>query len=89
MFQTALPSALRLDLAANSAKLAERLGSNFYLVVYGESGTGKSALVKTFLETRFPKAARVRLAPKQPGQALDQSAATLPGLVLDKAGVPP
>jgi hypothetical protein len=64
LIQTALPSGARLDFTSEIDKLREQLGANPCLVVYGESGTGKSALVKMYLEAHFPKAARVWLAPE-------------------------
>ena len=73
LIQTALPSGARLDLVSDSVRLREQFGTNPCLVVYGESGTGKSALVKRFLETHFLNAARVWLAPEHLEQALDET----------------
>ena len=71
--KTALSSGARFDLMSNSGRLREQLGANPCLVVYGKSGTGKSALVKSFLETHFPKAARLWLVPEHLEQALDEA----------------
>jgi hypothetical protein len=73
LIQTALPSGARLNLVPDSDRLRERLGANPCLMVYGESGTGKSALVKRFLETHFPNAARVWFAPEHLEQVLDEA----------------
>ena len=73
LIQTALPSGARLEFVPDIDRLGEKLGTNACLVVYGESGTGKSALVKSFLETHFPRAARVWLAPEHLEQALNEA----------------
>lgn len=54
MIQTALPSGARLDFRSECDRILMELGTEPCLVVYGESGTGKSALVKVFLDTHFP-----------------------------------
>jgi hypothetical protein len=73
LIQMALPSGARLDLVADSDELCRQLGVNPCLAVYGESGTGKSALVKGFLERHFPNAVRVWFAPEHLEQALDEA----------------
>jgi hypothetical protein len=73
VIQTSLPSGAGLDLRSDSGRLLRELDVQPCLAVYGESGTGKSALVKVFLETHFPKAARVWLAPEHLEQALNEA----------------
>jgi ABC-type glutathione transport system ATPase component len=41
--------------------------------MYGDSGTGKSALVKVLLDTHFPTATRVWLAPEHLEQAVNEA----------------
>jgi hypothetical protein len=52
----------RVELAE---KIAQGLVSNQSLVVHGESGTGKSALVRTTLCEKFPGWFQVWLGPEQ------------------------
>ena len=73
MVQTALPSGARLDFRSECDKLLTELGTKPCLAVYGELGTGKSALVKVFLDTHFPKASRIWLAPEHLEQALNEA----------------
>ena len=73
VIETALPSGAHLECVSDIDKLREQLGANCRLVIYGESGTGKSALVKSLLETHFSKAARVWLAPEHLEQVLDEA----------------
>jgi hypothetical protein len=73
LVQTTLPSGARLAFEASIDELAMRLGAHSCVPIYGESGTGKSALVKTFLKARFPKAAVLWLAPEHLEQALNEA----------------
>ena len=73
MIQTTLPSGARLDFRSECDRLLMKLGTEPCLVVYGESGTGKSALVKVFLDTHFPTASRIWLAPEHLEQALNEA----------------
>ena len=94
VIQTALPSGARLDFRSDSDLLLAELGTKPCLVVYGESGTGKSAQVKVFLETHFPATVRVWLAPEHLEQALNEAERVRFGLaqplvrILDAASQP-
>jgi hypothetical protein len=80
LVQTSLPSGAHLAFESSIDELAMRLSSQSCTPVYGESGTGKSALVKTFLEARFPKAAFLWMAPEHLEKALDEAERTRFGL---------
>jgi hypothetical protein len=71
--QTALPSGARLDFRSECDKLLTELGTKSCPAVYGESGAGKSALVKVFLNLHFPDKTRIWLAPEHLEQALDEA----------------
>lgn len=58
-----LPSGHSLERAEDSGKLAQAIASNPLTVLYGESGTGKSALAKSTLERQFPDVSQVWLGP--------------------------
>jgi hypothetical protein len=73
IIQTALPSGASLDFRSDCDRLLKELGTKPCLAVYGDSGTGKSALVKVLLDTRFPSATRVWLAPEHLEQALNEA----------------
>ncbi|MBA8909892.1 ATP-binding protein [Aminobacter ciceronei] len=73
LVQTALPSGARLDFRSECDLLLTQLGEKPCVAVYGESGTGKSALVKAFLDTHFPSATRVWLAPEHLELALNEA----------------
>jgi hypothetical protein len=63
--QTSLPtgsSVLRMGLAD---KLSKSIAANAVNVIYGDSGTGKSALVKWTLDTSMPDWSQVWLGPEQ------------------------
>jgi ABC-type oligopeptide transport system ATPase subunit len=62
--QSELPSGLSLPrLEANDA-LGELVTAHRVTVVVGESGTGKSALVKSTLDKKFPTASQIWLGPE-------------------------
>ncbi|MBW8311260.1 MAG: ATP-binding protein [Rhizobium sp.] len=61
---TALPNGHVVARAAESAKLREGLRADVVTFVTGESGSGKSALVKHFLDTELPTAAQLWLGPE-------------------------
>lgn len=71
--ETALPSGLSLDRRGEIDELLKRITSDTVCVVYGESGSGKSALVKTMLDERFPKAAQVWFGPETLDMALNEA----------------
>src|SRR5665213_40851 len=73
IIETALPSGASLDFQPKCDKLLKKLGTKPCLAIYGDSGTGKSALVKVFLNTHFPTAARIWLAPEHFDQALNEA----------------
>jgi hypothetical protein len=94
VIQTCLPSSAGIDLRSDCNSLFTELDVRSCLAVYGESGTGKSALVKVFLETHFPTAASVWLAPEHLEQALNEAERAHFGIahplirVLDAAATP-
>jgi hypothetical protein len=61
--EMALPCGLTLDRKGEIDTLVERISSDVVCIVFGESGSGKSALVKATLDERFPKAAQVWFGP--------------------------
>lgn len=73
LVQTSLPSGAGLDFRSECDRLLTELEKKQCLAVYGDSGTGKSALVKTLLDTRFPAATRVWLAPEHLEQTLNEA----------------
>ncbi len=70
--ETALPSGVTLDRKAETDKLVATMSADA-VCVFGESGSGKSALVKTMLDERFPKAAQVWFGPDQLDLALNEA----------------
>ena len=78
--ETALPSGLSLDRKGEIDELLKRITSDTVCVVFGESGSGKSALVKTMLDERFPKAAQVWFGPTTLDLALNEAARTNLGI---------
>jgi hypothetical protein len=71
--ETALPSGLTLDRKHETDKLLERIVTDAVCVVFGESGSGKSALVKATLDERFPNAAQVWFGPETLDLALNEA----------------
>ncbi|TKB65344.1 MAG: hypothetical protein E8D47_08200, partial [Nitrospira sp.] len=78
--ETALPSGLSLDRKGEIDELLKRITSDTVCIVFGESGIGKSALVKTMLDERFPKAAQVWFGPTTLDLALNETARTNLGI---------
>ena len=78
--ETVLPSGLSLDRKDEIDELSKRITNDRVCVVYGESGSGKSALVKTMLDERFPKAAQVWFGPETLQLALNETARTSLGI---------
>jgi hypothetical protein len=78
--QTALPSNHVLKRQADAVKLKDAIASEPVCVVYGESGTGKSALVRMVLDAEFPKATQVWFGPEQLETALSEAKRTALGL---------
>ena len=65
VIQTVLPSGYGVERKEEIAKLAELLHSQTVTVVYGESGSGKSALVRRTLDSKFADWTQVWLGPEQ------------------------
>ena len=65
VIQTVLPSGYGVERKEEIAKLADLLHSQAITVVYGESGSGKSALVKTTLDSKLADWTQVWLGPEQ------------------------
>ncbi|SFU14134.1 hypothetical protein [Mesorhizobium sp. YR577] len=63
--ETALPSGVVIDRTEDQANLAELLRDQSIIPVLGESGSGKSALVKGTLDALFPSEKQVWLGPDQ------------------------
>lgn len=61
--ETALSPGHSLIRKTEIDELLKQITSGTVCVVFGESGSGKSALVKTMLDERFPKAAQVWFGP--------------------------
>jgi hypothetical protein len=94
IIQTALPSGAVLDFRPECDSLLTELDTKPCLAVYGDSGTGKSALIKVFLDTHFPTATRIWFAPEHLEQALNEAERARFGIahplirVLDAAATP-
>ena len=76
--ETSLQTGLALERRTDSDATAGAIASGSVCVIYGDSGAGKSAVVKSVLDTRFTKAAQVWLGPEPLQAALSEaSRATL------------
>jgi hypothetical protein len=71
--ETALPSGLTLGRQDETNELLEKIAANAVCVVFGESGSGKSALVKATLDERFPGAGQVWFGPNTLDLALNEA----------------
>jgi len=71
--ETALPSGFIIDRAVDKTKLAELLRDQPITVVFGESGSGKSALIKSTLDEEFSTWNQVWLGPEQADTATSES----------------
>ena len=71
--ETALPSGRTLDQEVKADQLLAEIATNAVCVVFGESGTGKSALVKAILNKRFPNATQVWFGPDNFDLALNEA----------------
>jgi hypothetical protein len=78
--ETALPSGLTLQRKDETDDLVARIATDPVCVVFGESGSGKSALVKTTLDERFSSAAQVWLEPDVLGFTLNEAMRTSLGI---------
>lgn len=68
--KTALHSGFTIDRPAEMAKLEASISANVTTTVFGESGTGKSALVKSVLDQRFASWTQVWFGPDELRTAL-------------------
>jgi len=71
--ETALPSGLIVDRNMDIDKLVTTMSADAVCVVFGESGSGKSALVKGILDERFPDAGQVWFGPYHLDLALNEA----------------
>jgi hypothetical protein len=70
--ETALPSGSVVSRANEAASLKDLIAGQAVSIVYGESGSGKSALVKTVLNESFSEHRQVWLGPEQLEAALSE-----------------
>ncbi|KKC31374.1 hypothetical protein WH91_19830, partial [Devosia psychrophila] len=68
--RTELPSGYAVPRLADTATLQKAVAENAVTVVFGESGAGKSALVKSVLDGAFPSFTQVWLGPEELKTAL-------------------
>lgn len=61
--EATLPSGYSLARSEESVRLAQAISNSPIVVLYGDSGTGKSALAKSTLERQFPDASQAWLGP--------------------------
>jgi len=61
--ETALSTGVSLDRESEIDELVAAISQEAECVIFGESGSGKSALVKVMLDTRFPDAGQVWFGP--------------------------
>lgn len=91
---TALPSGLAIDRREDRIRIAGSVRGQPITVVFGASGSGKSALVKTTLDGDFPTFNQVWLGPEQADTATSELARSRLGLahplhdVLQSSGSP-
>jgi hypothetical protein len=71
--ETVLPSGYAVPRMAEAARLQAAVASNLVTVVFGDSGAGKSALVKSVLDGAFPSWNQVWLGPEELKAALSVS----------------
>jgi hypothetical protein len=79
--ETALPSGVTLDRKIEIDKLVATISADTVCVVFGESGSGKSALVEVMLGERFPDATQVWLGPDNLDLALNEATRANLGIV--------
>jgi hypothetical protein len=70
--ETSLPSKVTINRSDEIDKLVAVLAVDPVCVVFGESGSGKSALVKTMLDERFSDATQVWFGPSELEPALNE-----------------
>lgn len=77
--ETELPSGYAVPRTEEKASLQKAINENQFTVVFGESGCGKSALVKSVLDASFPSLGQVWLGPEEIKTALSAARrSTLP-----------
>lgn len=78
--ETSLPLGLTLPRDALALKIAEALTAGRDLHVYGDSGAGKSALVKSTLDQRLPDRRQIWLGPETLADLLTEAGRAARGL---------
>ncbi|MGY3493923.1 hypothetical protein [Bradyrhizobium sp. USDA 4502] len=78
--ETSLPSGISIDRGDEVSAAVAAMGTEAECVVFGESGVGKSALVKAMLDERFPDAEQVWFGPDTLEPALSEAARVGMGL---------
>ncbi|MEN6331991.1 MAG: hypothetical protein ABFD57_08390 [Smithella sp.] len=68
--ETTLPSGYSLVRSEDGSKLACAISNNPLVILYGESGTGKSALAKSILDRQFPESSHIWFGPDTLGVTL-------------------
>jgi hypothetical protein len=84
---SALPNKFAIDRTSEVAAVAEVISQNAVFALYGESGSGKSALIKTVLHQKFADWRQVWLGPDQLTSALKDSERARLGLTHPLAAV--
>lgn len=78
--QVSLPNGHALQRVSSSNALGDNLKDNSITIVYGDSGCGKSALVKTVLDENFSDAQQVWLGPEEVNIILSEAKRSSAGL---------
>ena len=68
--EATLPSGYSLARSEDGGKLAQAISNNPIVILYGDSGNGKSALAKSILDRQFPEASQIWLGPDTLGATL-------------------
>lgn len=71
--ESVLPSGYTVPRTEEESKLEAAISTNTFTVIFGESGTGKSALVKKVLDRKIEKASQVWFGPEELSMALSAS----------------
>jgi hypothetical protein len=81
IIESALPSGYVLDRKDDAEQLSSKIVAGGVCVLHGESGIGKSALLKSVLDARFPKARQIWFGPDHLNDALSEVERTKLGLI--------